>query len=157
MLRCKNPIVYYWGVQFEVGKIYQISESLEGEVSVITEYDNYWEMNRIMSMSGEYLRKGIEDPFEIEKNLPGYIEALSCFKNKNFTKKIKLPFVSIMSETNYQHFFCNLTTEKISEKYNIDLDPNYLIPFVNSVNIIYDNFDYICDIRNEQLNDLGIN
>ena len=157
MIRCKKPIVYHWGVQFEVGKIYQISESLEREVSVITEYDNYWEMTKIISMSNQYLIKGIKDPFEIENKLPGYIEALGYFRNKKFTKKIKLPFVKIYSDTNSPHIFCNLNNEEISKKYNIDLDPNYEIPFVNSVDIIYDNFDYICDIRNKQLNDLGIN
>jgi hypothetical protein len=157
MLRCKKSISYHWGVQFEVGKIYQISNYFDQDVDVITYHDMYWEMNRIISLSGQYLiKKGIKDPLEIEKNLPGYIEALSCFENRKFTKKINLPFVSVYSESKSLHTFCSLNDKAISEKYNIDLKPNGEIPFVNTVATLYKNFDYISEIRNNKLNDLGI-
>jgi len=151
MLRCKKSIVYHWGVQFEEGKIYQISDSFEMEVEVVTEYDNYWEMTKIISKSGKFLRSGVVDSLDIEKQLPGYAEAVNSSKSGKYTKKILLPFVSIKSEDNSLHTFCSLTDKEISEKYNIDLNPNGKIPFRITVNSFCENFDY------KQLEDLGIN
>lgn len=157
MLRCKKSIVYHWGVQFEEGKIYQISDSFEMEVEVVTEYDNYWEMTKIISKSGKFLRSGVVDSLDIDKQLPGYAEALNSSKTKKYTKEIKLPFVSIKSEDDSLHTFCSLTDKEISEKYNIYLNPDGEIPFTTTVGTISKNFDYISDIRNKQLEDLGIN
>jgi len=157
MLKCKKSIAYHWGPQFEEGKIYQISEYLERSVDVITEYDEYWKMSRIVAASGQHLQNNIKDPNEIEKRLPGYIKSMEYIKNKSFKKKILLPFVSIKSDCDRTlHYFCSLSDKEISEKYNIDLSPKGKIPFTSTVNILCDYFDYISDIRNKKLGDLGI-
>lgn len=135
----------HWGVEFEEGKIYQISDFFEQQVEVITEYDTYYQMITLRASSS----LGYGGSYDVFLD---HIESL----HRKFSKKITLPFVSIYSENKSLHTFCTLNDKDISEKYNIVLKPNGEIPFANTVTTLYKNFDYISDIRNNKLNDLGI-
>jgi len=140
----------HWGVEFEEGKIYQISDFFEQQVEVITEYDTYYQMRKSLEIVLAKDQVSLTDPRVVD-----FFDQVESLRRK-FSKKITLPFVSIYSENKSLHTFCTLNDKDISEKYNIVLKPNGEIPFVNTATTLYKNFDYISDIRNNKLNDLGI-
>ena len=45
-LRCIKTYAMHWGVAFEEGKEYDISEIIEHPIVVLTDYKRYWYLNQ---------------------------------------------------------------------------------------------------------------
>ena len=147
---------YHWGQAFTEGKLYTINKVIDQKVEVITHYQEYWNDNKIVAKSGQFLRNGTLSKEELESALSGYNQALNNFKSKRYTTVLTLPFFEINSELSGKETFCVLAHIEISYRFKISLSPSGEIPFRQTINMVDEYFDTLQFKREERLVSLGI-
>ena len=147
-VKCIDGISTWWGSQFTEGKYYEMLIFSFRNVSVITDYVKYWELNsQIMSFSLDEI-----------KNNPKVVDlqrALSR-QQKKLTKVMSLQHMDIISDDGKPYSFLLTTDEDLFE---MGADKNtYGEPAFgdNSVYRFDEHFKLISEIREEKLIELGI-
>lgn len=155
-VKCIKSIVYHWGVQFEEGKYYNIIDQSENDQTIIVD-SRYWDDSRTLASSGRVIQqfKNITEQ-EIDLLVPGYLTALKNYRTGVYTKKVRLPFVTINSEGNSPYKFCSMNEYEISKKFNITIIDEK-IKFSTTVYLFDEYFQTIQELRQEKLGSLGIN
>lgn len=150
-LRCIRPITYHWGEQLVKNKEYEILSYSKNEVTLITNDKEYYDICRLVSSSAHSLRSGSDDVKESVR----LHNKLLLEKQKEYTKTVKLPFITMKGESNSKHSFINL--EKV-DIFNMgcDKDEKGYPTFTTTNYFIGDYFETISMKRVSQLSQLGI-
>lgn len=146
-VKCIDGISTWWGSQFTEGKYYEVHIFSFRNVSVITDYVKYWELNsQILSFSLDEI-----------KNNPKVVDlqrALSREQQK-LTKLMSLQHIDIMSDDDKVYDFLLSTDEELFEM-GVDKNSDGEPAFNNSVYRFDEHFKLISEIREEKLIELGI-
>lgn len=80
---------------------------------------------------------------------------LKQFERDRYTIKVELPFIRVIGDDKSIYYFCTLTHQEISFRYNITLKKGK-VPFRYTTYLFEEYFEYKDVIRNNKLNELGI-
>jgi hypothetical protein len=150
-LRCKKPITYHWGSQYVEGKDYLVIDEVNNNISIITDYHNYYNDCKLIASSGKHLHLSQD----LENLLPGYNQAIENSKCKKYESKVTLPFFKIQNEEGRYATFCILTHKEISELYGVELIDGE-VSFTTTIDMADEYFDMTQYNRERKLGYLGI-
>lgn len=147
-VKCIDGISTWWGSQFTEGKYYEMRIFSFRNVSVITDYVKYWELNsQILSFSLDEI-----------KNNPNVVDLQRALSRaqKKLIKVMSLQHMDIMSDDDKVYNFLLSTDEDLFEM-GADKNPDGEPAFSdNSIYRFDEHFKLISEIREEKLIELGI-
>lgn len=156
-LRCIKTYVMHWGLAFEEGKEYDVSEIIEHPVVVLTDYKRYWNLNQELLTSFQNHQKSKREGIEVDE------EEFSNLQNKNSAEQrlcqtmISLPHAVIRSDDRGSIWRFLLSTDEelfqlgVDKKLNGDVAIGPL-----TVYRIDEYFDFKSERRDTKLKELGI-
>ena len=159
-LRCIKTYAMHWGVAFEEGKEYDVSEIIEHPVVVLTDYKRYWDLNQELLTSFQNRQKSKREGLLFG---PGIDEEFSKLQNKNSAEqklcetKISLPHAVIRSDDRGSIWRFLLSTDEELFQLGVDKKLNGDVaigPY--TVYRIDDHFDFKVERRDTKLKELGI-
>ncbi len=139
-LLCHKTYEAHWGIIFQKGKSY-IPTFKDNEISLITNYDKYYEKISLISSSITFIRKG-HTKEELPSLMDGYIDYKEV--QKLYTARIIIPISNIAGDDGHSYDFCNLTRKEILEKYNS-------CKFTTTLHFLEDNFYTQSDLREQAI------
>jgi hypothetical protein len=153
-LRCIKTYDMHWGVAFEEGKEYDVSEIIEHPVVVLTDYKRYWDLNLKLLTSFHKRQKSKREGLEFESD-----EEFS--KNSDDQKlcetKISLPHAVIRSDDRDSNWRFLLSTDEELFELGVDKKLNGDVAFgPYTVYRIDEYFDFKSERRDMKLKELGI-
>ncbi len=161
-LRCIKKKEAYWGDIFIPGDWYDMIET-EREVTLITDYDNYYKYVTMISQSILWIRKGYTEE-NMHEVMPGYITMKE--KENRYTIKVKLPYGQLKGVDDHIYSYYLLSDDEIIEKFGLDREiaiskdtkTNSFgrLSFGTTENVIDNFFDYLPTRRDNRLKELGL-
>jgi hypothetical protein len=157
-LRCIKTYAMHWGVAFEEGKEYDVSEIIEHPIVVLTDYKRYWDLNQELLTSFQNRQKSKREGIEVVDD-----EEFSNLQNKNSAEqklcetKISLPHAVIRSDDKGSIWRFLLSTDEELFQLGVDKKLNGDVaigPY--TVYRIDDHFDFKSERRDKKLKELGI-
>ena len=149
-LKCIKGIVYHWGTSLIVDKYYPIISYTTEEITIITDYKKYFDITeKVASTVHEFRGASTELTREIGKRNRDLIVT-----QKNYIKRIPIPFINMCSEMG-QESFINLTKEEMFQL-GCDVDQRGYPSVDTSYNLIDDYFETLLIRRGLKLESLGI-
>ena len=108
-LMCTDMMIAHWGKILIPGQEY-IGEIKFVPTEIITDYDNYWHYTGLIADSFPWLRKGY-DQETLHEVIPGYKSIKEV--NQLYTKRIDMPFVSVVCSDGCTNQFCLLSNDEV--------------------------------------------
>ena len=88
----------HWGVAFEEGKEYDISEIIEHHIVVLTDYKRYWDLNQELLTSFQNHQKSKREGIEVDEEEFSKLQKRNSDEQKLCEIKISLPHAVIRSD-----------------------------------------------------------
>lgn len=161
-LRCIKSMVTHWGVFFEEGKEYDVSEIIEHPVVVLTDYKRYWDLNQELLTSYHKYKEskrnglpfgpGVIDDEEFSK----FQKSLSA-EQKLHEIKISLPHAVIRSDWGISVYKFLISSDEELFELGVDKKEDGSVaigPY--TVYRIDEYFDFKSERRDTKLKELGI-
>ena len=159
-LRCIKTYAMHWGVAFEEGKEYDVSDIVDNEITVLTNYKKYWDINQELLTSFHKRQKskregllfgpGIDEEFsKLQKSLSS--------EQKSYETKISLPHAVIKSDDRGTIWKFLLSTDEELFQLGVDKKDNGQVA-IGPITVyrIDEYFDYTSERRDIKLKELGI-
>jgi hypothetical protein len=157
-LRCIKTYAMHWGLAFEEGKEYDVSEIIEHPIVVLTDYKRYWDLNQELLISFHKHQQSKREGIEVVDD-----EEFSNLQNKNSAEQklcettISLPHAVIRSDDKGSTWRFLLSTDEELFELGVDKKLNGDVaigPF--TVYRIDEYFDFKVERRDIKLKELGI-
>lgn len=154
-LKCIKTYAAHWGMIFQEGKEYTFEET-EKEVTIKTDYENYYNQLQLVTGASYWIRRGYNDS-NLHEVIPGYKSLREL--GRLYTKRIKMPYLATEGDDGSLGHFYTLTTKEIMQRFNLDdkcLSKEGHIAFSTSEKSIDEFFDYSHIRRDNKLKNIGL-
>lgn len=142
-LRCIGRMAAHWGSIFEIGNEYDVVDIVNRSVTIITNYESYWEKMKLIASSRDL----------VKEEIPGYISMGEI--ERLYTKKLDLPHALIKGDDNQTHHFCLSSYEEFYQM-GASVKVSGRPAFQYTVYLIDEYFDYTVERRERKLLEIGI-
>lgn len=157
-LRCVKSMVAHWGVIFEEGKEYDVSDIVNKPITVLINFKKYWELNKELLTSYHKYEESKRNGLVInEEEFRKYQKSISS-EQKLYETKISLPHTVIKSD-DYDGSVYNFLISSDEELFQLGVDKKEdgsvaIGPY--TVYRIDEYFDFKSERRDTKLKELGI-
>ena len=156
-LRCIKTYGMHWGLAFEEGKEYDVSEIIEHPVVVLTDYKRYWDLNQELLTTFQNYQKSKREGIEVDEEEFSKSQKRNSDEQKLCETKISLPHAVIRSDDRGSTWRFLLSTDEELFQLGVDKKLNGDVaigPF--TVYRIDEYFDFKSERRDIKLKELGI-
>lgn len=152
-IKCINEKWTHWGTIFEEGKEYNFEYIEDKNISIITDYKNYYHYISVSVGSIDWIRQGYTQE-KLNEVIPDYLEHSEIMRR--YTMKVKLPFIQVRGDDGNNYSLCTLTKEEILSLYDVAINKDGKIAFNYSTHLVNEFFDFKEISRDGKLKELGL-